>query len=244
MFKLSALFIGATLVASLLLVGCSQSNGYSNSVPNTEGDEVSGLASADGEVSELNSTGDKVINEPTLPEELNASINDDTNLSELNTTSVEVINGHILPPEPDPKINNATLLGIDFNNNGVRDDVEIWIYKTYKDKHPVYIDIAMQAARAYKLVLEHPEKAREIRKIVNAPMNCGIYYQYNAKYLNEPTLVDERIDAKVFNKYFQTEERRNTYWQYDKLLSGGVYDALRSAELKTQCDFDTNQYEE
>ncbi|HFD14302.1 MAG TPA: hypothetical protein ENJ34_03265, partial [Epsilonproteobacteria bacterium] len=59
-----------------------------------------------------------------------------------------VINGHVLPPEPDPKVNNATLLGVDVNHNGVRDDVERWIYETYKDKHPIYIDIAMQAARA------------------------------------------------------------------------------------------------
>ena len=56
------------------------------------------------------------------------------------------VNGHRLPPEPDPKVNNATLLGIDVNDNGVRDDVERWIYETYKDKHPIHIDIAMQGA--------------------------------------------------------------------------------------------------
>ncbi len=43
------------------------------------------------------------------------------------------VNEHILPPEPDPKVNNATLLGVDVNKNGVRDDVERWIYKTYKE---------------------------------------------------------------------------------------------------------------
>ena len=41
-----------------------------------------------------------------------------------------------LPPEPDPKINNSTLLGIDSNNNGVRDDVERWIYETYDEYIP------------------------------------------------------------------------------------------------------------
>ncbi len=43
------------------------------------------------------------------------------------------VNGHRLPPEPDPKINNATLLGVDVNKNGVRDDVERWIYEKYKE---------------------------------------------------------------------------------------------------------------
>ena len=46
------------------------------------------------------------------------------------------VDGHRLPPEPDPKVNSATLLGVDVNNNGVRDDVERWIYKTYKEYIP------------------------------------------------------------------------------------------------------------
>ena len=68
----------------------------------------------------------------------------------------------MLPPEPDKTLNDSTLLGIDVNNNGVRDDVERWIYEEYKDKHPIHIDIAMQAARGYKLILETPERAKEI----------------------------------------------------------------------------------
>ncbi len=169
----------------------------------------------------------------------------DTKLSEkVNLNIIWIVNGHTLPPEPDKAVNDATLFGVDVNGNDVRDDVERWIYETYKDKHPIYIDIAMQAGRAYKKVLETPEKAKEIREVVNAPMNCGLYYQYNAKYLNEPILLNERIDTKIFSKMFNTKERNDVYWEYDKLLSGGVYDALRSAELKAQCDFNTSQYKE
>ena len=47
-----------------------------------------------------------------------------------------MIHGHILPPEPDPAINNATLLGVDSNGNGVRDDVERWIYTRYNEYYP------------------------------------------------------------------------------------------------------------
>lgn len=156
----------------------------------------------------------------------------------------EVINGHQLPPEPDPQINNAMLLGIDVNNNGVRDDVERWIYMTYKDKHPVHIDIAMQAARAYKKVLETPEKAKDIHDKVNAPFFCASYYQNYAKYFNEPILVRERIDVGVKNKVFNTKERSNVYWQYDKLLSGDSYELPKISEMKSQCDFNTSKYEE
>jgi hypothetical protein len=42
-----------------------------------------------------------------------------------------VVNGYMLPPCPDPKINDSTLLGIDTNNNNVRDDVERWLIVRY-----------------------------------------------------------------------------------------------------------------
>lgn len=154
------------------------------------------------------------------------------------------VNGHTLPPEPDPTVNNSTLLGIDSNDNGVRDDVERWIYETYKDKHPIYIDIAMQAGRAYKKVLEIPERAKEIRREVNAPYFCGAYYQHDAKYLKEPILIHERIDAPVKSKYFNTKARSDVYWQYDTLLSGGVYDIPWPSEQKAMCDFNTSKYED
>jgi len=160
------------------------------------------------------------------------------------TQEVVVINGHRLPPMPDKTLNDSTLLGIDSNNNGVRDDVEIWIYETYKDKHPIHIDIAMQAGRAYKQVLETPERAREIHEtVVNAPLYCAWYYQKGAKYFGDPVLVDEQVDAPVKSQYFNTKERSNVYWEYDTLLSGGSYPLPKAQERKSFCDFNTSKYD-
>jgi len=158
----------------------------------------------------------------------------------------ETINGHILPPEPDPIINNSTLLGIDSNNNGVRDDVERWIYKTYKDKHPIHIDIAMQGARGFKLILEHAEKAKEIYYKATAYMDCESYYKDYAKYFNEPILVTEEVSTKYYRKkiYFNTEEREARYIEYDKLLSGDSYSLPKIENLKSLCDFNTSKYDE
>ena len=156
------------------------------------------------------------------------------------------INGHRLPPEPDPAINNSTLLGIDSNHNDVRDDVERWIYETYKDKHPVHIDISMQAAKAFKKVLQTPEKAREIYHEVDKAVDCELYYSMDAKYLNEPILLTERVvDNYFINKiYFNTEERMDAYIQYDTLLSGYTYTLSSFEEEKKACDFNTSKYEE
>ena len=77
---------------------------------------------------------------------------------------VTVINGHTLPPEPDPDINNATLLGVDSNDNGVRDDVERWIYKRYNTHIPckmvevnVTIPASGETVTGYNKVCEEKE---------------------------------------------------------------------------------------
>ncbi len=54
------------------------------------------------------------------------------------------INGD-LPPEPDATANNATLVGVDSNSNGIRDDVERAIYLKYKDNKRVAIAMLQYA---------------------------------------------------------------------------------------------------
>ena len=160
----------------------------------------------------------------------------------INLNITWIVNGHTLPPEPNKTLNDSTLLGIDVNDNGVRDDVERWIYEEYKDKHPIHIDIAMQAGRAYKKVLETPERAKEIRKEVNGALFCGWYYENDAEEFGDPVLVHERIDTSVKSKYFNTKARNDVYWQYDTLLSGGSYALPKPWERKALCDFNTTQY--
>jgi len=154
-----------------------------------------------------------------------------------------VIHGYTLPPEPDPVINNSTLLGIDSNNNGVRDDVEIWILKKYKDKHPIYTEIAMQAGRAWQKVLEDPSKAKETSKILHAAQYCQFYFQYDAKRFGKPILVTTSIINRTFRKKVtNTEEREDAYWEYDTLLSGSIGTLPRAAKEKEFCDFNITQF--
>ena len=180
----------------------------------------------------------KKDNQTTLKAKLGSTLSNSMNLNITWT-----VNGHTLPPEPDKAVNDSTLLGIDVNDNGVRDDVERWIYEEYKDKHPIHIDIAMQAGRAYKLVLETPERAKEIRGVVNGALFCGWYYENEAEEFGDSILVHERIDTPVKSKYFNTKTRNDVYWQYDTLLSGGVYSVPWADEMKSFCDFNTSKYE-
>ena len=246
----------ATVTAATLTSLNLESNVTTLNVGETAALSVMGTYS-DGSTVELDANVEYVIT-PTDSAEMNGTVltaKKDSNVTvqakvngvlsnTLNLTIAWIVNGHVLPPEPDKTLNDSTLLGIDTNDNGVRDDVERNIYKTYQNKHPIHIDIAIQASRGYKLVLETPEKAKEIHDEVNNPIDCNWYYKAYAKFLNEPLLVNENIVTKIFSIYFNTKEREDLYRKYDSLLSGGTYVLPEIEDMKSKCDFDTNVYEE
>jgi len=148
----------------------------------------------------------------------------------------ETINGHALPPEPDPKINNSTLLGIDSNNNGVRDDVEIWIYETYN--HPIERGIFMQSARAYNRIIVAPGKAKETKKYSDNSVSCSTYWIFEHKPIpfDKYDFYAHRKELKL--KQFNNIKRHIAYEKYQAELSGGVYPLLPT--LKEKCEFDEN----
>lgn len=229
-FKPNNLFIATILVASVLLAGCSQSDGKSTS-------ETS---------------------------------------SWTPDTEVLVMHGHTLPPEPDPAVNNASLLGVDSNDNGVRDDVERWIYKdrynTYipcekvevnvtipatgetvtgfqeecadepVDYHQIVREIAMQGARAAQIIIQEPEKARETREVFAKAYNCAFYFETWAKYHNEPILLDHYIFGDEFKeKQFNTAQRVSAFAKYNITLSGGIYSDVPDEIKRSGCDFNISK---
>jgi hypothetical protein len=175
---------------------------------------------------------------------------------EKSITVYKIIHGHRLPPEPAPQINNSTLLGIDSNNNGVRDDVERWIYSRYDTYipckevvvevpgtdikgtrdvceetpvpyHQIVREIAMQFGRAAQIVIQEPEKARKTMKYMDAAVDCNGYFRVWAKYNNEPILVDHYIFGDEFKDVqFNTAKRVRAFAEYNQALSGGVYEGL------------------
>lgn len=160
----------------------------------------------------------------------------------LQAAEPEIINGHPLPPEPDPKINNATLLGIDSNHNGVRDDVERWLIMKYKDSHKIVTEIALQTARAFQFTLAHPMKVEEDRKKINASQNCNFYFEDFANLFGDPILIDHDILNEEFEKIqLNTPERVKVYLAYDAQLSGGIYRFPQATEMKSYCDFNVSK---
>jgi hypothetical protein len=157
-----------------------------------------------------------------------------------NSVDLEIyqeINGHRLPPEPDPIINNSTLLGIDSNNNGVRDDVERKIYFTYDKK--INQKLMMQAAKRNQSMLADPDlikNAYDWEKHSDKDIGCKNYLfdKYDIPFIKN------RVNFLEENTY-NTKERIRKYMKYNQALSGGVFGTPPSYEVESSCDFNVTE---
>jgi hypothetical protein len=159
-----------------------------------------------------------------------------------NCTGGDVINGFTMPPCPDQALNDSTLLGIDSNNNGVRDDVERWLINRYKNDHKIVTEIGFQGARASQIVIQNPDEAGETYHIEGAALYCNSYFKDFADIDGGQILIDHIIiNSTAFRSVqFNTAARIRAYLTYNKKLSGGVYeDPIKS--YKSFCDFDVNK---
>ena len=175
-----------------------------------------------------------------------------------------VVNGHVLPPEPDPVLNNATLLGIDVNNNGVRDDVERYIYERF-GKDPEYpktkIALAMQDAWATQKILETP--TIESKKYLDDAIDCQFYwFDKKNKVINDEIIelastdfdqayeLDKQViiwerknkvfnDIKLKDMKLNTKERILRKFKFNEACSGHIFRGRKESIENCQTNIDT-----
>lgn len=127
-----------------------------------------------------------------------------------------------LPPEPDSDLNNSTLLGIDVNNNKVRDDIERKIVMNPKWSAGLK-GAKLQEARTYFLAMESPEKYPNIRDLLLKSYLLEMYYQKNRSInFNE----ENREDKENLKANFNTDERKLAYAKIQGKFSVGMYSIM------------------
>lgn len=105
------------------------------------------------------------------------------------------INGD-LPAQPDPAENNKTLAGIDANNNGIRDDVEIAIYNAHKDNWKIAI-AELQYAKELQM---------EFTQVYNSDTLVAVLQEENRGNL---CILDNKLSDEVENLVFNTQIRKD-----------------------------------
>lgn len=124
-----------------------------------------------------------------------------------NSNSATVINGIAVPPEPDPTINNSTLLGIDSNGNGVRDDVERQIATLYGTNQDQY-DGAMRAAKSnQQYLMANGDPVQSTTVIIN---DSNVGSCMNIRFNKDGIATDKAIDT-MFYLTFNTISRLAAY---------------------------------
>lgn len=154
-----------------------------------------------------------------------------------NTLTLDVtwtVNGYTLPPEPNKEENEKTLLGIDSNTNGVRDDVERAIYERFPKE--IRRQQLMQQARAHQSFLADEDaitNAQKWEKIITKDIAC-------AKYLFRKFNIDFDLEADAYmkNVLYNTKERVFNYVRFNHALGGGVYSTPESLVNEHSCEFD------
>ncbi len=155
--------------------------------------------------------------------------------TQINVRVYKEINGYKLPPEPDETLNNSTLLGIDVNGNGVRDDVERKVIETYVE--PIKIELMMSYTKVAQKLLENPVgQALEYQKEFEKASDCSLYLKRQNIY------IDVKSKLKfVENNTYNTNRRVRAYLDYNLALSGGVYGSSPSDWNTDACEFDVEK---
>ncbi|MDR2905988.1 MAG: hypothetical protein LBU73_08555 [Helicobacteraceae bacterium] len=135
-----------------------------------------------------------------------------------------------LPPDPGFFTSRSTLEGIDANNNGIRDDVEIKIYKWFPERKDIRKRKALeqQAIWYQKAIIVgdalDQKEAKELHEEMSRSVSC-MHTAFNdlvldwRKYVLEWQKYGDKLEGAMIN----TEERSEAYWYYNALLSGDTY---------------------
>ncbi len=135
--------------------------------------------------------------------------------------------GENLPPEPDAAENDATLVGVDKNANGIRDDVELAIFRKYPD------DIKTRAALLqYAKVLQ-----TELVSVYNSDTLVAVMQEENRAYFCVGSFLDDpKFDEEISlleKLVLNTTQRQKQYQEiYRKYMTS--FGDLQSSE---DCDY-------
>jgi hypothetical protein len=137
-----------------------------------------------------------------------------------------------LPPDPGGA-GKETLLGIDSDNDGVRDDIQRYIYFIYPDEKNVRFALT-QIAKDYQDVFPDaadPELSLENVHKLNCSRDCLYYIKGGVTNAMD---ISDALKAEILN----TKKRSRAYLQFNRSLAGKTIRGVPLKERKNCCAFD------
>lgn len=152
-------------------------------------------------------------------------------IHEQKITMADVM-GTALPPAPDQAENDATVEGIDKNNNGIRDDVELAIFKKYPNEPRVRaaeLQYALAEQRFYSevenkdvfraMLQEHARASTCINKVypstdVSLLSKAAQEYYFKHDFVRETNRIEvlsKEVELLVFNTQLRMEAKDKAF---------------------------------
>ena len=158
-----------------------------------------------------------------------------------NDQEVRVYDGITEPALPDFEENDKTIMGIDANKDGVRDDIEIYINRTYEKTNVrralkqyvvgKYAVLRLSSNVDSSLALKTVERSSAILRCLSF-----VFPDYKSEMFH-----------KVNDLIFNTEEREERFnHSYDRIGAGqlvGAGSEYSYEEWNKYCEFDIEEYE-
>ena len=109
--------------------------------------------------------------------------------------------GQNLPPEPSPLLKDSTVEGVDANNNGIRDDVELAIFKLHPDSARIRA-AELQYAMALQIYLKNVFNSETLIAAIHQD-------QRSSSCVNDTiSKPDYLASNEIWNQYFATQNIR------------------------------------
>ncbi len=152
------------------------------------------------------------------------------------------IDGDLIPPIPNKEINDSTIAGIDSDNDGVRDDVELWINNKFENsekQRKAFKEIAKVRAVALEVSSDKLASIEQSRRLEEA-LVCA-YAQVKADELDTSLFYRAFKEQKAV--FLNTKNRILANIKYNDHLHGvgtseRVIAAKKSSRELSLCNFD------
>jgi hypothetical protein len=137
-----------------------------------------------------------------------------------------------LPPDPG-EAGKQTLLGIDTDDDGLRDDIQRYIYFTYTDEDKLRLGLRQYATELQGALADadDPNAAYNHAKILAHADECLFYLKGEDSFD-----IGDALLAEILN----TRERSIAYITYSNNLGGRIIISTPQKEWKDCCSFDVD----
>ncbi len=151
---------------------------------------------------------------------------------DCNASTPDDDTGVILPPDPG-EAGKKTLLGIDTDGDGVRDDIQRYIHFTYPDDKKLRLGLTYYAME-FQCVLKDANDREAAYEHANKMARHGecLFYLKGEESIG----IRRALRAKILN----TRERSIAYIKYSDNLGGRIIMSAPQKEWKDSCSFDVD----